>query len=326
MGRRIFKEELENAKEDIFAQTRKGDDQAVDDLFAGFGTDKKYTKDDVDHNGNTVLVIACQFGHRKIARKCLRWGMDIDHENDKAETAVQVAVTNEHEKLAEYLITKKAEVSFFGRTLLHEAAQNGLLGVCQALVLRGINVNEKDTMESTPLHEAVAHGCEEVVGLLLDKGADPTLQNKSMASALHLGAQSGFESLCQKLLAAGADSTLLDVNKKTAWECAQENGHRTLGEVLKQQCEDKKVAKEAAVAKAAEETAAAEAAAVEAPVDDGPEQCAISTVTTTTTDENGVVTVQTETTAAEATSVAMTSEERPVAAEFDAAPATDGTQ
>ena len=38
-------------------------------------------------------------------------------------TAVELAVIHNHESVAEYLIEKDAELTMFGRTLLHEAAQ-----------------------------------------------------------------------------------------------------------------------------------------------------------------------------------------------------------
>ena len=84
---------------------------------------------------------------------------------------MQLAVANGHGRLAEYLITKKAEVNFFGRTLLHESAHNGLVGVCEALLLRGLDPNERDPAQWTPLLEAANSGCIDVLQLLLDRGA-----------------------------------------------------------------------------------------------------------------------------------------------------------
>ena len=81
LGKLAFREEFSKQRKDIFAQTRRGDEQQVDDLYSGFGTEKMHKPTDVDGNGNTLLLVACQWGHRKIARKCLRWGMDINHEN-----------------------------------------------------------------------------------------------------------------------------------------------------------------------------------------------------------------------------------------------------
>lgn len=58
-----------------------GNHKKVQDLMAGFGTDVTYSVNSVDHNGNTVLLVASKFGHKKIIRYCLRSGMQIDHIN-----------------------------------------------------------------------------------------------------------------------------------------------------------------------------------------------------------------------------------------------------
>jgi ankyrin repeat protein len=59
-----------------------------------------------------------------------------------------------------------------GDTLLHVAASNGHLDVCQLLIARGADPNAASNKGQRPLHYAAGHGHVEVASLLLDHGAD----------------------------------------------------------------------------------------------------------------------------------------------------------
>ena len=234
-GRRLFGEENDKQRQDIFAQARLGNAQAVDDLYAGFGTDVMFKPTDVDKHGNLVLHIACRWGHKKIARKCLRWGMQIDHENDKSETAVQLAVVNGHGGLAEYLLSKNAQVSHYGRTLLHEAAHNGLQGTVEKLILLNVSPNELDPNNFTPLHEACGGGYLAIVQLLIDRGAEVNLQNSEGQTPLHMAATNGHMTAVNHLLQCKADVAKHDNKKRTPWRCALAEGHEAIALLLRQQ-------------------------------------------------------------------------------------------
>jgi ankyrin repeat protein len=160
--------------------------------------------------------------------------MDINHENDNSETAVQLAVMGGHGRLAEYLITKKAEVNFFGRTLLHEAAHNGLVGVCESLLLRGLDSNELDPDSNmTPLLEAAANGYADVVQLLIDRGADINAVNNNKQAALHLAASQGYKQIVLQLMEFGADVAAIDCNGRTPWRCALVNEYEDIANTLR---------------------------------------------------------------------------------------------
>ncbi|MBB2913620.1 hypothetical protein FHS43_004929 [Streptosporangium becharense] len=58
-------------------------------------------------------------------------------------------------------------------TPLHQAAQEGAVGVIELLLASGAAVDPVDADGATPLWEAVRHGHDEVVKLLLAAGADP---------------------------------------------------------------------------------------------------------------------------------------------------------
>ena len=158
LGRDRAREVREEAEMDIFFQARRGAKQQVEDLHSlGLAVDA------TDQGGNTVLLIACMYGHAKIARKCLKWGMDINHLNDKGHSAVALAVQNGHALLAESLIAKKAFLQKTGRCLLHDAAQQGFLEVIQALLHREVDPLSIDPETGhNALHSACSADAERV--------------------------------------------------------------------------------------------------------------------------------------------------------------------
>ena len=235
LGRVAALDRKDESRADIFTQCRLGDKKAVEDLFAGFGTDVIYSLDSVDHQGNTVLCVAARWGHKKIARKCLRWGMKINHMNDRGETPVMLAVTHSHVELAEYLLTKEAEIGFYGRTLLHEAAKRGLPTIIQSLLSRGIRPNEKDPAnDAMALHEAAMNDYEDCVRILIDRGADlNAVTADTLSTPLHFAAAEGFTEVVVALMEAGADVSLKDSKRRTPWRCALANNHEDCAHVLR---------------------------------------------------------------------------------------------
>ena len=99
--------------------------------------------------------------------------------NDDGLTAVEMAVLYDHEGVAEYLIDHEADVTKFGRTLLHETAARDMPSAAKALLLRNVPAHSEDPDGTTPLHEAARCGSDKVVKLLVDRGAALDAQIKS---------------------------------------------------------------------------------------------------------------------------------------------------
>ena len=65
-----------------------------------------------DDCGNTILIIACQNGHKRIAKVALRRGADIDARNYQGHTALHYCLAYGYETtLGAYLITKGADTT-----------------------------------------------------------------------------------------------------------------------------------------------------------------------------------------------------------------------
>ena len=234
VGRRRYARFATEEKANIFTQTRLGHMEQVDDIFSGFVSDKPHSTTDVDHRGNTVLLIACRWGHKRIVRKCLRWGMEIDHTNQAGESGVELAIRNGYAEIAEYLISKKAQVNFYGRTLLHDAARRGMTSTISLLLGIGVGINERDeTQQYTALHEAALSQSITSVRVLLENKAKVDAQSSEGLTPLHLAAGAGSTEIATTLLDHGADISVLDSKNRTAWRHALSHGHEACAAELR---------------------------------------------------------------------------------------------
>jgi ankyrin repeat protein len=218
LGRVEFEDEVDRQDTDIWRKIKDGNITAVEDLYKGFGTDVIYNSDSTDPDGNTILCAAARWGHKRIVRRALKWHCEMNHYNDDGLTAVELAVLHGHESVAEYLIEKDCELTFFGRTLLHETAQRKMHNVATAILQRGCPVNVIDAEKITPLHEAAGSGAWNLARLLIDRGAsiDATTE-KLRQTPLHIAAEKGHLRMISLLMEAGARIDLKDAEGRTPW-------------------------------------------------------------------------------------------------------------
>jgi len=73
-----------------------------------------------------------------------------------------------------------------GGTALHEAAAKGYSTSAELLLVRGANINARDSLGQTPLMQAVAHGRIAVLQVLVLHGADPTICDAHGETAITL--------------------------------------------------------------------------------------------------------------------------------------------
>ena len=237
-GRELYQDEADRQESDIWIQIRNGNVVAVEDLFKGFGTTETYTSESTDEDGNTILGAAAKWGHKRLVRRALKWACDINHFNDDGLTAVEVAVQNDHENVAEYLIDHEADVTKFGRTLLHEAGARDMPSVANALLTRSVPAHSLDQDGVTPLHEAASAASDKVTKLLVDRGA--ALDNQATSTGrtpLHEAALSGDGAASVRivtlLMEAGARIDIKDVQGKTPWRAALTKNHQAVAKILR---------------------------------------------------------------------------------------------
>lgn len=91
-----------------------------------------------------------------------------------------------------------------GQTPLHVAVQYNNIGVVDALLLRGANVNAKDKYMSTPLHIAARAGLPETLALLISGGAEVNVKNSSDRLPLEIALSNDNVAAVQYFLRIGA--------------------------------------------------------------------------------------------------------------------------
>jgi uncharacterized protein len=101
-------------------------------------------------------------------------------------------------------------------TGLHVAASSGNLQIIAILYKAGANINERDSVGSTPLDHAAEQDQIEAAKLLLDMKASVNDQNKNGMTALMFAAKTGDVDLVQTFLSHGANPNLSDYTGRDA--------------------------------------------------------------------------------------------------------------
>ena len=120
-------------------------------------------------------------------------------------------------------------------TQLGTAAHGGDIREVEALLNKGVNVNEVGFSGVTPLLEAVLYNASlDIVRLLVDKGADV---NKGMNigwKPIHFAVKNGNANVVKLLLDRGADINVLNPYKKTPLKMAEEKGSTVIARMLRE--------------------------------------------------------------------------------------------
>ncbi|KAJ1458863.1 ankyrin repeat-containing domain protein [Pelagophyceae sp. CCMP2097] len=105
--------EFDTSVDDIFSFARHNRVDDVDRLLL-----RGVPPDVRDAHGNTILIVAGQNGHKRIAKAALRRGGDIDASNHRGNTALHFCFAYGFEELGNYLIQKGADASVRNDTSL----------------------------------------------------------------------------------------------------------------------------------------------------------------------------------------------------------------
>jgi len=107
LNKQAEKDMFEEAKKrELFTKARNNRATEVEQEFA-----KGVNPDTIDKHGNTVLHIACQNGHKRMIKVCLRWGANLNAQNTEGQTPLHFLFNYHYEDLGSYLISKGADDS-----------------------------------------------------------------------------------------------------------------------------------------------------------------------------------------------------------------------
>ncbi|GIY83976.1 ANK_REP_REGION domain-containing protein [Caerostris darwini] len=225
---------------------------------------------DRDVNGKTSLHIAVENDCREVVEYLLRYGANALIKDTQAILPLHTAIRLNFVDVAKILLEKEtnvdANLSSFGRSSLHVAAEAGdltlvniliekmadvnfktelgytpltmsLIGkvnleVVRTLISKKADINTKNLIEFTPLHHASGEGNEEVVKLLLDHEANVSAFNDDNFFPLHFAAQEGHLKVTRLLLDKNADVNVETISGSTPLHLAAENGHHDVVSLL----------------------------------------------------------------------------------------------
>jgi ankyrin repeat protein len=83
---------------------------------------------------------------------------------------------------------------------LHDCARFNRLDELQALIRKGVNINEENEFGSTALHGAIAYKNLDAIALLLEHGADVAVQDRDGSTALHYACEHKLPRVAEELL------------------------------------------------------------------------------------------------------------------------------
>jgi ankyrin repeat protein len=210
----------------------------------------------VDEYGDNLLMCAARGGSKRVAKLCLRNGMDPNAYNKIGLTAIHHLVRANYmgqEVLLDYLMSKGCKhksVDFSGATPLVDAARLGHMNCVHKLVESHADVNHRDNdgcsvvqvaaaanqlevveflanecdadvgnidnTGCTVLHDVATRGKYAMLGIIVPHLYDLNLQETTGQTALHLAVAGNHTECVRLLILAECDSNIIDNDGRTA--------------------------------------------------------------------------------------------------------------
>lgn len=137
----------------------------------------------------------------------LKHGADINHENIDKETAWSLALYNNQQELADWLVTKGALIDESKLAYLDflNAIKNGNLSKVQQHIAEGIDINQKDNQDKTTLMWSAQLNQPKITKCLIEHGVELNIIDNSAWTALSYASFYDSVQCFELLIAAGAN-------------------------------------------------------------------------------------------------------------------------
>lgn len=192
--------------------------------------DQKVDISKKDKDGNTSIVIATEKNYTKIVEYLLEKGANpstISASNKfKGLSLLEIALDNNNGEIFKALIKKGADYKFIdnnGKSVLHRAAEKGVMNIIQVLLDAKMDVNLKDKDGNTALLLAVDKNRQTTVKFLLDNQSNINATNSELLTTVMLATKNGNREMVNLLILRGANINAANQKGQTALFMALEN-------------------------------------------------------------------------------------------------------
>ncbi|PGG98492.1 hypothetical protein AJ80_09523 [Polytolypa hystricis UAMH7299] len=151
-------------------------------------------------------------------------------------SALQVALFNQHDRIADYLLDNGADVNASGKDYpppLHICIATCNTAMFSTLLEHKADVNVHSTMYGNLLHDAAYYGRMDIVHILLNQGFDVDTAGNFHGPALHAAAAMGRIEIVRHLVKAGADVNLKGGKFGSALNAASVRKHDNIVTLLR---------------------------------------------------------------------------------------------
>lgn len=161
--------------------------------------------------GRKPFVYAVINRQKDIAEYLISKGADVNEKNLISNyTPVIWAMRNNDLEMIKMLLNNGAELLLttdLGESYLHFAVFLNRKNLVEFFLNKGINVDIKKYGNLTPLHIAAVRGLKDIAELLIQKGADLTIKSTDGATPLHYAEAAGNREMADLLKSKGAKET-----------------------------------------------------------------------------------------------------------------------
>jgi len=198
-----------------------------------------FTKDlvnELDYNGDTLLMYAAIGGCNEMVPILLQSGAEIDKRTYQGMTALMFAAQYGSTAVAVSLLNENANIDATcnsGRTALMFAIQRENRDVAKILINRGAQINQQETtVRANALILAIGNKNEAMLDILLSKNADIHQINHKGLDACMYAVQAGYYTMVEKLLFNGAKVNTVRKDGLTTLDCAIVYNHEKIAQLL----------------------------------------------------------------------------------------------
>lgn len=183
--------------------------------------------------GATPLNEAAFRGHLDVVELLLARGANVAIKDNLGLSPVENAVRGNHPETARLLLAHEKDRGEVNR-LLEMAVRRGQADTVAMLLDAGAAVDARFPSGSTALYDAALKGDGAIVSLLIMRGADvDARETASGTTALYAAASFGWEEAAAILLLGGANPNLLGKGGLSPLHAAESNQHRAIAESIR---------------------------------------------------------------------------------------------